>query len=141
MKRIILLISLLSSMLMAAEQCNIPGNPSGSCTQEGYVCNLAIDVRQNQKVMAFYLYDDAACTQPSTTTLKTLIEGTTTQSESVRPFMIEGATYDTDALAMTLAGSVALSAYNNRTKVSIIYSKVSENQYGGLRLNAISTMP
>ncbi len=100
-------------MLMAAEQCNIPDNPPGSCVQDGYVCRLAIDVRQNQKVMAFYLYDDAACTQPSTT----------------------------DALAMTLAGSVALSAYNNRTKVSVIYTKHSPNTYGGLRLNSISTMP
>ena len=141
MKRIILLISLLSSMLMAAEQCNIPGNPTGSCSQEGYVCFLAIDVRQNQKVLAFRLYDDAACTQPSITDALTTQDINGAVSNNIWLFMIEGATYDTDALAMTLAGSVALSAYNNRTMVSVIYTKVSQNTYGGLRLNAISTVP
>lgn len=141
MKKIIILISLLSSILVAAEQCNIPGNPPGSCVQDGYVCRLAIDVRQNQKVMAFYLYDDAACTQPSTTDVLTTRDINGAVSNNIWLFMIEGAAYDTDALAMTLAGSVALSAYNNRTMVSVIYTRHSSNSYGGLRLNSISTMP
>lgn len=68
-------------MLMATENCNISTNPAGSCAQEGYVCNLAVDVRAEQKTLSFYLYDDATCTQPSTTSLKRLDEGTGTETK------------------------------------------------------------
>jgi hypothetical protein len=143
MKRIIFLIAIFATMLLAEEICNNSGSnsgiPEGSCSQIGYVCNLAFDVNGSQKVMAFYLYNDATCATPSITTLQTFDTQTKSTTNRLRIFMIEGAEYDTDALGMTLAGSMALSAYNNRTHIGVIYSKKGNNQYGGIRLLAISS--
>jgi hypothetical protein len=55
----------------------------------------------------------------------------------LRLSLIESEEYHTDALGMTLAGSLALSASNNKIPVSIIYHKVHSSEYGGVLLQSI----
>ena len=89
--------------------------------------------------MAFYLASDPACDPASLLTTQfttTLIDET--QSNRLHIFLIEGEEYHTDALGITLAASLALSASNNKKLVSVIYHKVYNEEYGGIRLQGIS---
>ncbi len=143
MKKMISILFLFSALLFADEMCNVNGSliaiPEGSCQQNGYICNLSFDVSAQEKVMAFYLASDPTCDPASLLTTQfttTLIDET--QSNRLHIFLIEGEEYHTDALGITLATSLALSASNNKKLVSVIYHKVYNEEYGGIRLQAIS---
>lgn len=87
--------------------------------------------------MAFFLGTDQNCT----TWIQTQFETTDfngTKTNSLKVFLIESEEYNTDALAMTLAGALALSASNNKIPVRIIYHQVKEQNYGGILLQSIS---
>ena len=122
---------------MAEEACN--GNlPSGACAQEGYVCKLGFDVDNEVDVMYFHLGLDSTCNSLLSSELKTqhsLMD--TTTSASLKVFLIENEN-NASPLSLTLAGSLALSASNNKERVYIIYRKVSNIEYGGIRLLSIS---
>ena len=141
MKKILFFIAATAALVSAAETCNVngsyPGIPEGACVQSGYVCNLAFDVNAERKVMAFHLGSDSTCQTLLNTKFVTVnIDNTTTTL--LRVFFIEGEEYHTDALGMTLAGSLALSASNNKVPVSVIYHQVGTSEYGGVLLQSIS---
>ena len=140
MKKILFFIAALAAFVSAEEICNVNGShkgiPEGACVQSGYVCNLAFDVETEQKVMAFNLGSGSTCQTLLNTKFVTVnIDSTTTTL--LRVFFIESEEYHTDALGMTLAGSLALSASNNKIPVSIIYHKVHSSEYGGVLLQSI----
>lgn len=141
MNKLIISLLIISSFAFSTEICNVNGSnngmPEGSCVQTGYVCNLAFDVNNDQKVMSFNLGTDQTCATPISTKFTTVkVDGTSTNV--LWPFLIEGEQYKTDALAMTLAGSLALSASNNKVPVSVIYHQVKSSNYGGVLLQSIT---
>lgn len=141
MKNMFLWIAFMVTLISANETCNESGSfqgiPEEACVQYGYICHLAFDVNSEQKVMSFRLGADQTCqTFLNTKFITTGIDGS--QTNTLRLFLIEGEEYNTDALGMTLAGSLALSASNKKTMISVIYHQVGNNEYGGVRLQAIS---
>lgn len=141
MKKILFFIAALAALVSAEEICNVNGShkgiPEGACVQSGYVCNLSFDVDTEQKVMAFNLGSDSTCQTLLNTKFVTVnIDNTTTTL--LRLSLIESEEYHTDALALTLAGSLALSASNSKVPVSVIYHQVGSSEYGGILLQAIS---
>lgn len=142
MKKILFFIAALATFVSAEETCNVNGSyqgiPEGSCIQSGYICNLAMDVNNEQKVMAFHLGVDQTCQTVLSTKFETTRVADNTTTTVLRLFLIESEEYHTDALGMTLAGSLALSASNNKTPVSVIYHKVGNSEYGGVLLQSIS---
>ena len=141
MNKFLVFLLIISSVVFSEEVCNFNGSnemiPNSSCSQFGYVCHLAVDVNNAQNVMAFFLGTDQNCT----TWIQTQFETTDfngTKTNSLKVFLIESEEYNTDALAMTLAGALALSASNNKIPVRIIYHQVKEQNYGGILLQSIS---
>ena len=139
MKKVILYaITILVTIIGAEENCNVPGNPDGSCQQAGYVCNLGFDVNGEDNVMYFHLGADAACTNLlESKRIKTqLTESDTTKSKSTKFFLIENVE-NVGPLSLTLAGSLAMLAINNNTPIEIIYKQVKKSEYGGIKLLSI----
>ena len=140
MKRIILCIAtiLVASLgAIANENCNIPQNPAGSCQQTGFVCNLGFNVVGEDNIMFFQLGTDATCTNLLESSLPThLTETDTTLSASAKYFLIENEE-NMGPLSLTLAGSLAMLAVNNNMPVEIIYKKVKDIEFGGIKLLSI----
>ena len=128
MKKVILYaITILVTIIGAEENCNVPGNPDGSCQQIGYVCNLGFNVNGEDNVMFFHLGADASCTNLlKSDSLQTfLTETDTTLSAAAKFFLVENEE-NVGPLSLTLAGSLAMLAVNNNTPVDIIYKKVKD---------------
>ena len=142
MKRVLTLISLFIVFAFSSETCNVsnsaPGIPEKSCTQTGYVCNLAFDVNNAQNAISFYLGTDSLCTSIQTTSLSTVRASDNVTTNQLHLFLIESEQYHTAALTMTLSGAIALSASNNRNLIRVIYHKVNSTEYGGILLQAVS---
>lgn len=141
MKKILLLLMTFSAFAFSEEICNVNGSykaiPEGSCVQYGYVCNVGFTVSNEQKALSFYLAVDQACQTLLQTKFETIrFDNSTTKV--LRLSLIESEEYHTDALALTLAGSLALSASNSKVPVSVIYHQVGSSEYGGILLQAIS---
>lgn len=137
MKKIIITLLFLGTMLWAEEKCNVPGNPDGSCQQIGYVCNLGFNVVGENNIMFFHLGADSTCTNLVESTLTThLTETDTTLSAAAKFFLVENEE-NIGPLSLTLAGSLAMLAVNNNTPVDIIYKKVKDIEFGGIKLLSI----
>lgn len=138
MKKVIITLLIFGTMLWAEEKCNVPGNPDGSCQQIGYVCNLGFNVNGEDNVMFFHLGADASCTNLlKSDSLQTfLTETDTTLSAAAKFFLVENEE-NIGPLSLTLAGSLAMLAVNNNTPVDIIYKKVKDIEFGGIKLLSI----
>ena len=143
MKKVILYaITILAATIWAGETCQgeeATPNPPYSCQQTGYVCNLGFDVNGEDNVMFFHLGLDTTCTNLfKSDSLQTfLTEIDTTQSSSTKFFLTENEE-KTGPLSLTLAGSLAMLAVNNNMQVHIIYKKVKDDEYGGIKLLSIN---
>lgn len=143
MKKVILYaITILVTAIWAGETCQgaeATPNPPYSCHQTGYVCNLGFDVNGEDNVMFFQLGLDTTCTNLfKSDSLQTfLTEIDTTQSSSTKFFLTENEE-KTGPLSLTLAGSLAMLAVNNNMQVHIIYKKVKNIEYGGIKLLSIN---
>lgn len=141
MKKIISTIIILTVSLWAIsnEHCNIPLHPSGSCEQVGYICNLGFNVYGENSIMYFHLGADSSCTTLLTSdSLKTYkSELDSNYSDYPKFFLIENEN-KMGPLSLTLAGSLAMLAVNNAIPVDIIYQKVGDIEFGGIKLLSIS---
>ena len=115
------------------ENCNVPSNPDSSCVQNGYVCNLGFNVNGEDNIMHFDLGADSTCADLLTSSLAP--KGGT-QDTTVRVFLWENKE-NMGPLSLTLAGSLAMLAFNNNQQVSIIYKKVDDVPFGGIKLLSI----
>lgn len=142
MKKIILYaITILVATIWAGENCqgaeSFP-NPPYSCQQTGYVCNLGFDVNGEDNVMYFQLGTDAACTNLLKSKLKNQLTETDTTLNTPTKFFLTENEEKTGPLSLTLAGSLAMLAVNNNMQVHIIYKKVKDIEYGGIKLLSIN---
>lgn len=143
MKKVILYaITILVATIWATETCQgaeATPNPPYSCQQTGYVCNLGFNVNGEDNVMFFHLGLDTTCTNlfKSDSLHTFLTEIDTTQSSSTKFFLTENEE-KTGPLSLTLAGSLAMLAVNNNMQVHIIYKKVKNIEYGGIKLLSIN---
>ena len=143
MKKVILYaITILAATIWATETCQgaeTTPNPPYSCQQTGYVCNLGFNVNGEDNVMFFQLGLDSTCANLfKSENIKTqLTETDTTKSSSTKFFLIENEE-KTGPLSLTLAGSLAMLAVNNNMQVYIIYKKVKDIEFGGIKLLSIN---
>ena len=139
-KTILFCIAFCASLAFSSEVCytDEPGTPQGACWQKGYVCGLGFDVDNESDVMYFYLGADSSCNTLLTTSFHTLpYPNSQTETTELKIFLINDE-HAASPLSMTLAGSLALSASNNKEMVFVVYKKVQDIQYGGIRLMSIS---
>lgn len=141
MKKALSLIAFMITTLWAVtnEICNIPLNPDKSCEQTGYICNLGFNVNGENNIMHFMLGADSTCsTLLASDSIKTYkSELDSTYSEYPKFFLIENEN-KMGPLSLTLAGSLAMMAVNNNIPVDIIYKKVGEYDFGGIKLLSIT---
>lgn len=127
------------------------GHPK-TCYQYGYVCELTADANPLQDAFAFSLGWDASCNQLFMSTVfptvgrEKYIDANgnevefTANSTKTRFFLIKD-DYRAGALSMTTVGSFLLSAFNNSTKISVIYQQGNDDtEYGGVRVKNITLM-
>ena len=69
--------------------------------------------------------------------LSYLYPGSTTPSPNLKIFLIEEEN-NASQLSLTLAGSLALSASNNKEPVFVIYKKEHDVEFGGIKLLSIN---
>lgn len=146
MNKIIVLLFILATCIFAQaqqpfnEQCNVHGIPPGSCVVQGFVCNAGFNVGGEKSMLFFKIGADAACT--STALFKSQISvyenpaDSTSEPINTTIFLVEDE-YETGPLSLTLAGSIAMSASLNERMVSVVYKKVKDEAYGGIRLLTI----
>ena len=142
MKKIILFIAtIFVSSVFSTETCytqNDLGMSAGSCTQTGYVCGLGFDVSNGKNVMFFNLGADTTCNVLLTSSLRTYTyPGSATYSTYLKLFLIEDE-FNASPLSLTLAGSLALSASNNKEPVYVIYKQDHDVEFGGIKLQSIN---
>ena len=142
MKKIVLFcIAFGASMAFSSETCYTltdSGMLQGSCSQTGYICKLGFDVSNGNNAMFFYLGADTSCVTLLQTSLTTyLYPGSTTPSPNLKIFLIEDEN-NASPLSLTLAGSLALSASNNKEPVFVIYKKEHDVEFGGIKLLSIN---
>ena len=88
--------------------------------------------------MFFSLGSDPSCETLKTSSLRTLAyPGGSDTSLWLKIFLIEDDD-NADPLSLSLAGSLALAASNNKECVNVIYKQNHEYEYGGIRLMSIS---
>lgn len=139
MKKVILYaITILVTIIGAEENCNVPGNPDGSCQQAGYVCNLGFNVMGENNMMFFNLGADASCTNllksehfPTKASANSNIES------AYSNFTLIENEENMGPLSLTLAGSLAMLAVNNNVPVDIIYKKVDSLYFNSIKLLSI----
>ena len=130
------------------ERCNIPDIPDslfistipeGSCSRENvFVCNVGFNVAGEKSMLYLNISLNAACTSLENSRLAVYENpsDTTTRPSYTTFFLVEDE-YEATPLSLTLAGSLAMSASLNGKKVRIIYKKVKDEAYGGIRLQTI----
>ena len=138
MKKIIVCVFALLSIALANEDCSANGLPDKGCYQVGYVCNVGFDVSHENSVLYFNLGTDASCTTLlGSKQYPTYQQGNPSAlSVGMKLFLVENE-YEVSPLSLTLAGSIALSAANNKMPVEVIYKGVNSIEYGGIRLLSI----
>jgi hypothetical protein len=142
MKKIILFIAAICvSSAFSTDTCytqNDQGMPAGSCTQIGYVCGLGFHESNGKNVMFVNLGTDTTCSILMTSKLKTYTyPGSATYSPYLKLFLIEDE-FNASPLSLTLAGSLALSASNNKEPVYVIYKQDHDIEFGGIKLQSIN---
>ena len=140
MKKVICTLAILATTFFAkaSENCNVPGNPDGSCQQIGYVCNLGFNVVGEDNIMFFHLGSDTTCTTLLTSRLaykRNINNGT----DSTAWFFLRENQENMGPLSLTLAGSLAMLATNNATPVEIIYKKIENinEAFGRIKIQSI----
>ncbi|SHM43177.1 hypothetical protein SAMN05720472_1343 [Fibrobacter sp. UWR3] len=150
MKKIMFLILALAVFAFTQnyERCNIPGIPDslsistipdGSCSRENvFVCNVGFNVAGEKSMLYLNISLNAACTSLETSRLAVYENPSNpTTSPSYTTFFLVEDEYEATPLSLTLAGSLAMSASLNGKRVRIIYKKVKDEAYGGIRLQTI----
>ena len=150
MKQILFTILAITAISFAVELCNSGAfeiqAPVGSCTNEGYVCNVATD--QNGGVM-FKLGKDTNCIEIDTTKFKTYPQKSITELDTdstkneLKLYMMEDALENVGALAVSTNTAFIINALNEKFKVCVIYHRAvaaqTPNQYNffSIRLQSI----
>lgn len=138
MKKVIITLLFLGTMLWAEEKCNVPGNPDGSCQQIGYVCNLGFNVMGENNMMFFNLGADASCTNLlKSEKFKTKATPSSIEYTAYSNFTLIENEENMGPLSLTLASSLAMLAVNNNIPVDIIYKKVDSLYFNGIKLQSI----
>lgn len=139
MKKVILYaITILVTIIGAEENCNVPGNPDGSCQQAGYVCNLGFNVMGENNMMFFNLGEDASCTNLlKSKKFKTRATPNSVAYTDYSNFTLIENQENMGPLSLTLASSLAMLAVNNNIPVDIIYKKVDSLYFNGIKLLSI----
>ncbi len=153
------------------EYCYYGDNSEKICTTSGYVCEVGINPGRNGggDAMFFYLGTTPDCEysnwyNTAVNDMKTCVFAeqydangnlvSTSVHESVTTkFFLNNDTQYAGPLAMTVTGSIALSAYNNRTLVNVLYTKVDNKvkvrpdngqncleEHSGIRVLALQTV-
>ena len=150
MKKIMVIMAVLCACVFAGETWHVSpvdGNPL-ICDNTGYVCKLGVDVTPQNNLLYFQLGLDATCTnlfksgRLSTNLIYDYIDdqgnlhSDTSASVATRFFLVNDDGL-AGSLSMTVAGSIAESAYNKSTPVRIVYRQVHGNEYGGVRILGI----
>ena len=151
MKKILFAILAVTAISFAVELCNNGAfeiqASVGSCTNEGYVCNVATD--QNGGVM-FKLGKDTNCIEIDTTKFKTYSQKSITELDTdstkneLKLYMMEDALENVGALAVSTNTAFIINALNEKFKVCVIYHRAvaaqSINQYEmfSVRLQSIT---
>ncbi len=103
-----------------------------------YACGLGFDVSNGKNVMFFNLGTDTTCSILMTSELRTYTyPGSATYSPYLKLFLIEDE-FNASPLSLTLAGSLALSASNNKEPIFVIYKKDHDIEFGGIKLQSIN---
>lgn len=150
MKKIIIIMAFLCAYAFAGEICHISpvdGHPL-ICENTGYVCRLGVDITPQNNSLFFFLGNDKNCTALfKSTKFKTNIvneyiddqdvfHSDTSASLSTKFFIVNDDGH-ASSLSMTVAGSIAESAYNKAAPVRIVYRQIHKNEYGGVRILGI----
>jgi hypothetical protein len=143
MKKIFYAIALLCVSTFATETCYIADDPTFGrerrCTTSGYICEVGIDVgrRGGADAMYFFLGTTSTCersawfltgdSQMMTYVFNDYIDANNKPQTDVSPstatkFFLNSDNQYAGPLAMTVAGSFALSAYNHSNPVTVIYT-------------------
>lgn len=152
MKKIIALAIVLTALAFAEdnERCNNPNLdtssyiasiPDGSCSWENvFICNPGFNVGGEKSMLFFNISSDVSCSQQSLKKSRLVVyedpSNITTEPLHTTFFLVEDE-YEATPLSLTLAGSLAMSASLNGKKVRIIYKKVKDEAYGGIRILSI----
>ncbi len=150
MKKIIFTILSIAAISFAIELCNSGAfeiqAPVGSCTNEGYVCNVATD--QNGGVM-FKLGKDTSCSVIDTTKFTTYPIKSETELNTdstineLRLYMMEDAQEHVGALAVSTNTAFIINALNEKFKVCVNYHRavaaqtINDYNFGSIRLQSI----
>lgn len=150
MKKIITLALVLTALAFAqdGEWCNIQGSPNtfftntipeGSCSWENvFICNQGFNVGGEKSMLFFNISSYATCDSLKKSSLVVYNDSLGTQViPPYTTFFLVEDEYETTPLSLTLAGSLAMSASLNGKKVKIIYKKVKDQAYGGIRILSI----
>lgn len=150
MKKVMVIMAVLCACVFADETCHfspVDGNPL-VCENVGYVCKLGVDVSPQNNMLYFQLGQDAACINLfksgrfATNLIYDYIDdqgnphSDTSASVATRFFLVNDDGL-AGSLSMTVAGSIAESAYNKSTQVRIVYRQIHGNEYGGVRVLGI----
>jgi histidinol phosphatase-like PHP family hydrolase len=135
MKKIIFTILSIAAISFAIELCNSGAfeiqAPVGSCTNEGYVCNVSTD--QNGGVM-FKLGKDSNCIEIDTTKfttypMKSTMElDTDSAKKELKLYMMEDALEKVGALAVSTNTAFIINALNEKFKVCVNYHRAAAAQ-------------
>ena len=150
MKKILFAILSVAAISFAVELCNSGAfeiqAPVGSCTNEGYVCNVSTD--QNGGVL-FKLGKDTSCVEIDTTMFTTYPIKNATELDTdsakkeLRLYMMEDPMEKVGALAVSTNTAFIINALNEKFKVCVNYHRAvaaqTPNQwnYFSIRLQSI----
>ena len=150
MKKILFVIFTVAVLTFATERCNSGvyeiQAPVGSCTNEGYVCNVSTD--QNGGVL-FKLGKDTSCAEIDTTKFKTYpvksetALNTDSTINELRLYMMEDAQEHVGALAVSTNTAFIINALNEKFKVCVNYHRavaaqtINDYNFGSIRLQSI----
>lgn len=149
-KLIFTIVSLATSIFAATPEgefgCNLDGvsngNPSGSCSQIGYICNLGFGLNGDDNMMFFNLGADSTCSE-SVLGKSRFTKKRGYDDDSKNPYAKFFLTENEDhigPLSMTLASSLAMLAVNNNYRVYIIYKENpnAKVEFDGVKLLSIA---
>ena len=145
MKKIICTVLVLATVLWAKsnEYACRSSDPAAAnsdvyCEQVGYVCNLGINVVGVDNMMYFNLGEDAACSVLlHSDRFPMKLTSSSTSYTSYSNFTLRENHQYMGPLSITLASSLAMLAVNNGIPVHIIYKKVGNLYFDGIKILAI----
>lgn len=149
MKKTIVLALVLTALAFAEvnERCNIPTQdtsayiasiPDSSCSWENvFICNVGFNVSGERSMLFFNISLYASCDSLKKSRLPVYENSSNATEPFYTTFFLVEDEYEATPLSLTLAGSLAMSASLNGKKVRVIYKKVKNEAYGGIRLQTI----